>query len=74
MRSSRDLVKRSDLAMVEWIDLEARPLPESVKELTKGKGADLILDVVGGPSLSLAWSRSRNGEGRLPSLPLGMVA
>ena len=35
--------------MVEWIDLEARPLPESVKELTKGKGADLILDVVGGP-------------------------
>ena len=49
VRSSRDLVKRSDLTMVEWIDLEARPLPESVKELTKGKGADFILDVVGGP-------------------------
>jgi NADPH:quinone reductase-like Zn-dependent oxidoreductase len=34
---------------VEWIDLESRPLAESVKELTGGKGADLILDVVGGP-------------------------
>jgi NADPH:quinone reductase len=49
VRSSRDLGRRNDLAMVDWIDLEARPLPESVKELTKGKGADLILDVVGGP-------------------------
>ena len=49
LRSSRDLGRRSDLAMVEWIDLEARPLPESVKEMTEGKGADLILDVVGGP-------------------------
>ena len=28
---------------------ESRPLPESVKELTSGKGADLILDAVGGP-------------------------
>ena len=35
--------------MVEWIDLESRPLPESVQELTEGKGADLILDTVGGP-------------------------
>ena len=34
---------------MEWIDLESRPLPESVQELTEGKGADLILDVVGGP-------------------------
>jgi len=49
VRSSRDLGKRRDLSMVEWIDLEARPLPESVRELTDGKGADLILDVVGGP-------------------------
>ena len=49
VRSSRDLGKRDDLPMVEWIDLEARPLPESVQELTGGKGADLILDVVGGP-------------------------
>ena len=40
---------RKELSFVEWIDLGSRPLPESVKELTGGKGADLILDVVGGP-------------------------
>ncbi len=49
VRSGRDLGKRKDLSMVEWIDLESRPLPESVQELTAGKGANLILDVVGGP-------------------------
>ncbi|MGA7579641.1 MAG: quinone oxidoreductase family protein [Desulfobaccales bacterium] len=49
MRSSRDLGKRDDLSKVAWIDLESRPLPEAVKELTAGKGADLILDVVGAP-------------------------
>lgn len=48
-RSRRELGTRNDLSFVEWIDLESRPLPESVKELTGGKGADLILDVVGGP-------------------------
>jgi NADPH:quinone reductase len=49
VRSAADLPSSSDLSFVEWVDLEARPLPESVKELTGGKGADLILDVVGGP-------------------------
>ncbi len=49
VRSGRDLGRRDDLAMVEWIDLESRPLPESVKGLTGGRGADLILDAVGGP-------------------------
>jgi NADPH:quinone reductase len=49
VRSRRDLGKRTDLAMVEWIDLESRPLPESVQALTEGRGADFILDVVGGP-------------------------
>jgi NADPH:quinone reductase len=49
VRSSRELGARNDLSFVEWINLESRPLPESVKELTRGKGADLILDVVGGP-------------------------
>jgi NADPH:quinone reductase len=49
VRSSRDLGKRGDLPLVEWIDLEERPLPESVQELTAGQGADLIFDAVGGP-------------------------
>jgi NADPH:quinone reductase len=49
VRSRRELEIRNDLSFVEWIDLESSPLPKSVKELTAGKGADLILDVVGGP-------------------------
>jgi NADPH:quinone reductase len=49
VRPGEGLGRRSELSFVEWIDLESRPLPESVKELTGGKGADLILDVVGGP-------------------------
>jgi NADPH:quinone reductase len=49
VRSRRELGAQNDLSFVEWIDLESRPLPESVKELTEGRGADLILDVVGGP-------------------------
>ena len=49
VRSRAELGRRTDLSFVEWIDLESRPLPESVKELTGDKGADLILDVVGGP-------------------------
>ncbi len=48
VRSSRELGKLKDLSFVGWIDLASRSLPESVKELTEGKGADLILDVVGG--------------------------
>jgi NADPH:quinone reductase len=49
VRSRGESAIRNDLSFVEWIDLESRPLPKSVKELTGGKGADLILDVVGGP-------------------------
>jgi NADPH2:quinone reductase len=49
VRSRGELGRRTDLSFVEWIDLESRPLPDSVKELTGGKAADLILDVVGGP-------------------------
>lgn len=49
VRSSQEIDKRNDLAFVEWIDLESCPLPESVKALTRDKGADFVLDVVGGP-------------------------
>jgi NADPH:quinone reductase len=48
VRSRGEAATGSNLSFVEWIDLGARPLPDSVKELTDGKGADLILDVVGG--------------------------
>jgi NADPH:quinone reductase len=49
VRSREEPAIRKHLSFVEWIDLGSRSLPESVKELTGGKGADLILDVVGGP-------------------------
>jgi NADPH:quinone reductase len=41
VRSRREMRTPNDLSFVEWIDLESRPLPESVKELTEGRGADL---------------------------------
>jgi NADPH:quinone reductase len=53
VRSRGEPATRNDLSFVEWIDLGSLPLPESVKELTEGKGADLILDVVGGPLFQL---------------------
>src|SRR5271156_717779 len=34
VRPRGELGSRTDLSFVEWIDLESRPLPESVKELT----------------------------------------
>lgn len=48
VRSEKEIEMRSDLSFVEWINLESGSLPESVKKLTGGKGANLILDVVGG--------------------------
>ncbi len=48
VRSQKDLETRNDLTFVEWINLESGSLPDSVKKLTGGKGANLILDVVGG--------------------------
>ena len=71
VRSSRDLGKRNDLAMVEWIDLEARPLPESVKELTKAKEPTSFWMSSGGRFLSRVWTPSPNGGDRLPSLHWG---
>jgi len=47
--SLRELEGRSDLSFVEFVNLESGPMQESVMKLTGGKGANLILDVVGGP-------------------------
>ena len=49
VRSHHELEAPNDLPVAAWIDLASHPLPDAVKELTGGKGADLILDVVGGP-------------------------
>jgi NADPH:quinone reductase len=39
----------SKLPVDDWIDLEAVDLVSGAKELTNGRGADVVLDVVGGP-------------------------
>ncbi len=38
-----------DLPVDHYISLEQGPLPESVHRMTGGRGADVVLDVVGGP-------------------------
>jgi NADPH2:quinone reductase len=48
-KSDKDLADRPDLPDIEWIDLSAEPMSESVRHLTDGKGTDTIVDVVGGP-------------------------
>jgi len=47
----------------DWIDLETEPLPDAVSRRTNGRGADLVLDVVGG-SLFQAINRSLARRGR----------
>jgi len=50
----------SKLPVDVWLDLESAELSKSVRDVTGGKGADVILDVVGGPMFekclaALAW-------------------
>ncbi len=62
LRHKSDLDKASSggLPVDVWLDLESAELSKSVRDATAGKGADVILDVVGGPMLekslaALAW-------------------
>ena len=62
VRRKDDLPKaaKSGLPVDVWLDLESAELSKSVRDATSGKGADVILDVVGGPMLeksvdALAW-------------------
>lgn len=49
IRSQKDLADRSDLPDIEWIDLSAAPLSDSVRQLTNDRGVESIVDAVGGP-------------------------
>jgi NADPH:quinone reductase len=49
VRSKQDLPKLSALPVADWIDLESTTLAEGCRALTSGKGADVVLDTVGGP-------------------------
>lgn len=48
-KSQKDLADRSDLPDIEWIDLSAAPLSDSVRQLTGDRGVETIVDAVGGP-------------------------
>ena len=67
VRKTADLpaASASKLPVDVWLDLESAELSKSVRDVTGGKGADVILDVVGGPMFekclgrALAWKRGR---------------
>jgi NADPH:quinone reductase-like Zn-dependent oxidoreductase len=49
LSKSSGLSRVSHLPVDGWIALDEKKLPEAVRELTGGKGANLIFDTVGGP-------------------------
>jgi NADPH:quinone reductase-like Zn-dependent oxidoreductase len=48
-RARTDARPRADIAADAWIDTANEDLPGRVREATKGRGADLAFDCVGGP-------------------------
>jgi NADPH:quinone reductase len=48
-RSASHIAALSKLPVDDWIDLETVDLVTGAKQLTNGRGADVVLDVVGGP-------------------------
>lgn len=59
-RRRADLSHASQLPVDHWINLETTELSIGVREATAGRGADVVLDVVGGPMFekclaALAW-------------------
>lgn len=49
LRDKADRDRVSGIPADDWIELDRNPLPGGARQATGGKGADLILDVVGGP-------------------------
>jgi NADPH:quinone reductase-like Zn-dependent oxidoreductase len=50
LRKEADRVRIDGIPSDDWLVLEKEPLPKGLVEITQGKGADLVLDVVGGSS------------------------
>jgi NADPH:quinone reductase-like Zn-dependent oxidoreductase len=60
VRRTLDLSRASQLPVDLWINLETTDLPIGVREATRGRGADVVFDLVGGPMFekclgALAW-------------------
>ena len=50
LRKEADRARTAGIPSDDWIILDKDPLAQGLFEVTQGKGADLILDMVGGPS------------------------
>jgi NADPH:quinone reductase len=80
VRSASDLSRAGGLPVDAWIDLQAAELADGVRAATAGKGADVVLDLVGGALFekclqSLAW-RGRQvaiASGPLPRVDFSLV-
>ena len=50
LRNEAGRSRTSGIPSDDWLVLEKEPLPQGLFEATQGKGADLVLDMVGGSS------------------------
>ena len=50
LRNEAGRTRTAGIPSDDWLILEKEPLPQGLFEVTQGKGADLILDMVGGSS------------------------
>jgi NADPH:quinone reductase len=79
-RSSTDIPAADAIPVDDWVDLQLVDLPTGVRSLTKGRGVDVALDVVGGPVFeqclaTLAW-RGRQvaiSSGSQPQVSFNLV-
>jgi len=54
LRTGAERARSAAIPVDDWIVLDQGPLPQAVRDLTQGHGADLILDVVGGETVEVA--------------------
>lgn len=54
LRNDSERPRTAGIPADDWINLEKAPLPEGLLAVTGGKGADLVLNVVGGPTVEPA--------------------
>src|SRR5438309_6410063 len=53
LRNEANRARIAGIPSDDWLVLEKEPLPQGLFEATQGKGADLVLDMVGGSSFEL---------------------
>jgi NADPH:quinone reductase-like Zn-dependent oxidoreductase len=53
LRKETDRTRTAGIPANDWLVLEKKPLPQNLFGVTQGKGADLILDMIGGSFFEL---------------------